>query len=344
MPASLIDADSLLAVDVGSMTTHATLFDVVEGHYRFIAAGQAASTAAAPFKDISEGVHQAIENLQTITGRKLIGDDHRLIMPVEEGNGVDSFTATLSAGPAIKTAVVGLLNDVSVESAQRLARTCYARVVDTLSLNDQRKADEQIDSLLRQRPELIVIAGGTDQGASRSVERLLETVGLACYLMPADKHPAVLFAGNKSMVEKVKSNLQNLTSYLSISPNLRPTLEVEDLQPAQRAMAETYTQLRRTQMGGVDELSSWAGGTLIPTAYAEGRIARVHLEPQPDDAVSRFPYDEHVAAISGPERRWPVSTRRVSQLRVTIEFERASAESKAARRSTCSRCRRLTSV
>jgi predicted YcjX-like family ATPase len=68
------------------------------------------------------------------------------------------------------------------------------------------------------------------------------------------------------------------------------------------------------------------GGRLpVLRAYAEGRIARVHLEPQPDDAVSRFPYDEHVAAISGPERRWPVSTRRVSQLRVTIEFERASA-------------------
>jgi len=274
MPASLIDADSLLAVDVGSMTTHATLFDVVEGHYRFIAAGQAPSTAAAPFKDVSEGVHQAIENLQTITGRKLIGDDHRLIMPVQEGNGVDSFTATLSAGPAIKTAVVGLLSDVSVESAQRLARTCYTRVMDTLSLNDQRKADEQIDSLLRLRPELIIIAGGTDQGASRSVERLLETVGLACYLMPADKHPAVLFAGNKSVVEKVKSNLQNLVSYLSISPNLRPTLEIEDLQPAQRGMAEMYTQLRRSQMGGVDELNTWAGGTLIPTAYAEGRMIR----------------------------------------------------------------------
>jgi uncharacterized protein len=68
------------------------------------------------------------------------------------------------------------------------------------------------------------------------------------------------------------------------------------------------------------------GGRLpVLRAYAEGRIARVHLEPQPDDAVPRFPYEEHVAAISGPERRWPLSTRRVSQLRVTIEFERASA-------------------
>jgi predicted YcjX-like family ATPase len=74
----------------------------------------------------------------------------------------------------------------------------------------------------------------------------------------------------------------------------------------------------------VDNLVN-AGKLPVLRAAAEGRIARVHLEPQPDDAVPRFPYEEHVAAISGPERRWPLSTWRVSQLRVTIEFERASA-------------------
>jgi predicted YcjX-like family ATPase len=73
----------------------------------------------------------------------------------------------------------------------------------------------------------------------------------------------------------------------------------------------------------VDNLVN-AGRLPVLRAAAEGRIARVHLEPQPDDAVPRFPYEEHQAAIS-VERRWPVSTRRVSQLRVTIEFERVGA-------------------
>jgi len=43
-----------LAVDVGNRDTRAALFDVVEGYYRFIASGHAPSTAAAPFKDLSE--------------------------------------------------------------------------------------------------------------------------------------------------------------------------------------------------------------------------------------------------------------------------------------------------
>ena len=68
------------------------------------------------------------------------------------------------------------------------------------------------------------------------------------------------------------------------------------------------------------------GGKLpVLRAAAEGRIARVRIEPQPDDAVPRFPYEEHAAALAGSDRRWPASTRRVSQLRATIEFERASA-------------------
>jgi predicted YcjX-like family ATPase len=59
-------------------------------------------------------------------------------------------------------------------------------------------------------------------------------------------------------------------------------------------------------------------------AAAEGRIAGARLEPQPDDAVPRFPYEEHLAALTGPSRHWPQSTRRISQLRLRIDYARAS--------------------
>ena len=274
MAGSLVDSDSLLAIDVGTVTTRAALFDVVEGYYRFIASGHAPSTAAAPFKDLSEGVHRAIEDLQRITGHKFLGEDQRLIIPADDGKGVDTFAATFSAGPELKTVVVGLLNDVSVESAQRLARTAYARVVDTIGLNDKRKPEQQIDTLLRLRPDLILVAGGTDNGATLSVRHLIETIGLACYLLPVENRPAVLFAGNKNMAEEIKTGLQNLTSSLSISPNIRPDLETEDLQPAQNALARLYSLIRRNQINGVEELNDMAGNTLMPTAYAEGRIIR----------------------------------------------------------------------
>ncbi len=56
--------------------------------------------------------------------------------------------------------------------------------------------------------------------------------------------------------------------------------------------------------------------------YASGRIKRVYLQPQPDDDVPRFAYEEHVDALtSGKDRHWPQSTRRISQLRLTVEYE-----------------------
>ncbi len=56
------------------------------------------------------------------------------------------------------------------------------------------------------------------------------------------------------------------------------------------------------------------------TPHAKGRIIRAYLEPQPDDDLPRFAYEEHLKALTGPERCWPQSTRRLSQLRVTVEY------------------------
>ena len=43
-------------------------------------------------------------------------------------------------------------------------------------------------------------------------------------------------------------------------------------------------------------------------ALAQGRITRCYLEPQPDDSLPRFAYEEHVKAMTGPDRRWPAGT------------------------------------
>ncbi len=65
-----------------------------------------------------------------------------------------------------------------------------------------------------------------------------------------------------------------------------------------------------------------AGGRLpFFSAMAEGRITRAYLEPQPDDRVPRFAYEEHLALLAADPPQWPESTRRISQLRVTIEYD-----------------------
>jgi predicted YcjX-like family ATPase len=70
------------------------------------------------------------------------------------------------------------------------------------------------------------------------------------------------------------------------------------------------------------------GGRLpLFDARNSGRISRVFLEHQPDDAVPRFQYEDHIESLVGA-RTWPDSTRAISELRLTIEYESASGWSR----------------
>lgn len=53
---------------------------------------------------------------------------------------------------------------------------------------------------------------------------------------------------------------------------------------------------------------------------AEGRLRDCILEPQPDDAVPRFDYEAHLAALARDPAEWPDSTRRISELRLSLTF------------------------
>src|ERR1700688_199726 len=55
--------------------------------------------------------------------------------------------------------------------------------------------------------------------------------------------------------------------------------------------------------------------------FASGRIAQARLAPQPDDAVPRFAYENHVRTLI-EERRWPNSTVDISELRLVIDYQR----------------------
>lgn len=73
-----------------------------------------------------------------------------------------------------------------------------------------------------------------------------------------------------------------------------------------------------------------AGGRLsFFDVAAEGRLIRAYLEPQPDDDVPRFDYERHLADLTGKPPTWPQSTRRLSQLRLTLEYEPESVVDRA---------------
>jgi hypothetical protein len=250
------------------------LFDVVEGHYRFIASGISPTSFGAHQYNVQDGVRAAIDQLVAISGRAFFGEDGQLVLPSTPGGvGIDAFAVTLSAGPPVEVVIVGLIEKIDIESARRLVKTTYSRVMDVMSLNDRRAREARLDSILRIRPDLIVIVGGFDDGGVSSVQRLAEPVGLACSLMTNELKPEVLFAGNRSIQGDIRS-LLGKSANLHLVPNLRPSIDVEQLNPAQVVVEKIVTNIRKRQIPGVAELASWAGADIIPTSVAFSRIIR----------------------------------------------------------------------
>jgi hypothetical protein len=272
--ASLPNAEVLLAIDVGTTNTRASLFDVIDGRYRLVATSDSQSTANAPLYDISEGVRLALDRVQAITGRRLMDEADALITPTTGfGGGVDLFVASVSAGPRVKTILAGLMPGVSLASARRLAESSYLDVVGEISIVDNQKIESLVDMIVSSRPDLIIATGGTDNGASQPLFQLLEILKLSIGLLPEGMRPQVVFAGNRSLGALVTDQLSDRTQ-VTLMPNVRPSLEIEDLSPARLQLAETIFNIRSSHIAGYQELKQWTGGSLLPSAEAFGRLVR----------------------------------------------------------------------
>ena len=271
---SYLESETLLAVDVGSVNTRASLFDIVDGRYRLVATGRAGSTAGAPLLDVSEGVRAALEQVQTVTGRRLVDEGESLIMPASAaGGGVDVFVATASAGPRARTLLVGLMPGVSLASARRLAGSAYLDLVGELGLLDRRRDDERLDLIVRAHPDLVLLVGGTDGGATKSVEHLTSILSLALSLLPGGEKPRVVYAGNQRLAAMVTERLGTVAD-VSLAPNLRPSLEAEEIGAVRQRLSDVVQAVRSSRISGFEELRAWSGGQLMNTADGFGRVVR----------------------------------------------------------------------
>ena len=274
MATSVVDPETLLAIDIGSVHTRAALFDVVEGRYEVVALGVAPTTAQAPWKDVREGVLLAVEQVQRLTGRTLLGGGGELLTSAGDvEGGVDRVVITLSAGKPLRVICVGALQSLSLDSARRLAESTYAHVLHAFHLNDRLSAEERLNRMVRAQPDLIILTGGTDGGAAQSILSMVENVGLAAYLAPARQKPLVFYAGNEALVSKVRELLEPLTGLL-VAPNVRPSLDTERLLAGHHQLIQAFRMLRLSQMHGLDDLMEVAQGHLLPTATAFGRMIR----------------------------------------------------------------------
>ncbi|MGE3152509.1 MAG: glutamate mutase L [Nitrospiraceae bacterium] len=267
----------IIATDCGSTTTKAILIEKIGQEYRQTFRGEAPTTVEAPFEDVTRGVLNAFAELEELSGRRILDGD-RLIIPsrVESDGarvGVDIYVSTSSAGGGLQMVVTGVVRSMTGESAQRCALGAGAIVIDVLTSNDGRLPHEKIERIRSLRPDMILMAGGTDGGTVKHV------VEMAQYVSAAEPRPRfgsgftlpVVYAGNQDVRPQVQDLLGTKTA-LVLAPNIRPRLEEEHLAPARDKIHELFLEHVMKEAPGYRKLIEMAGAPIMPTPAAVGLI------------------------------------------------------------------------
>lgn len=269
---------SILAMDFGSVNTRTMIIDVVDGQYRMVTRSQTRTTMRPPIGDVTVGMSRAIENIQDATGRILIDHEGVLIYPENEDGGIDRVVATSSASRPLRAVLVGLIAEVSLASARHALNGTYIEVAEILSISDGRTEEERINAILKAKPDLVFISGGTDGGNQNAVLELTRSTALALMLLADDERPNVLYAGNELLADTVVGLLQDHASVF-VAPNVRPDVHEEKLGTARKELANVYSNFMTSQpIGGFDQVISLAsqlsGIGIVPTAQGVANMVR----------------------------------------------------------------------
>ena len=271
------DIQSILATDCGSTTTKAILIEKRDGVFRLIVRGEAPTTVEAPVEDVTQGVLNAVSEVQELAGRQILTDDGKaIIKPVTNGKGVDLYVSTSSAGGGLQMMVTGVVKTMSGESATRAALGAGAIVMDVLATNDGRLPYQKIQRIRHLRPDMILLSGGVDGGTTSHVVELAEIIAAASpkARLGAGYELPVLYAGNKDAQPLIKERLQNRVA-LDIADNLRPTLEKENQMPTRQKIQHRILEHVMSQAPGYPHLMELTDEDIMPTPGAVGDIMQL---------------------------------------------------------------------
>ena len=259
----------IVATDCGSTTTKAILLMRGADGWRLAARGEAPTTVEAPFDDVTVGVTNAVRELEETTGRTLLDGSGKPLISENQ-----LYLSTSSAGGGLQMMVAGVVRAMSTESAERAALGAGAIVIDALAIDDGRKEFEKVARIRSLRPDMILMAGGTDDGG------IVPQVGeIAEALRSADPRPRlgiglklpVIFAGSEKMRGAVEDTLGSVVD-LRMCENVRPTMAAENLGPAREAVHELFLEHVMQQAPGYGKLKTWTSSDIMSTPNAVGKI------------------------------------------------------------------------
>ena len=270
---------TVLVTDCGSTTTKALLFERREDRWHQTFRGEAPTTVEEPTADVTIGAVNAFTEVQELSGRAIVkeGESPFVLTEGNSSQGIDLYLSTSSAGGGLQMLVAGVVRNITTESAERAALGAGAIVMESVSADDGREDYERIEKIRHIKPDIVLVTGGVDGGATSHVVEMAEI------LVAASPRPRfgdtlklpVIYAGNADAAEEVAQILSKKAQVVVV-PNVRPTLDRENLGPAREAIHEFFLSHVMSHSPGYGKLMSWTPVAIMPTPAAVGDIVQMY--------------------------------------------------------------------
>jgi uncharacterized protein (TIGR01319 family) len=227
-----------LVIDIGSTYTKQRLFK----DSKLKASAQSPTTLDNVYKGIMEGQEKIKEKL----GLSSLETEH--------------FLAASSAAGGLRMVAMGYMTRVTAKAAKEVAMNAGAKILEVISFED--KPEYRIEVLKEIKPDIILLAGGTDYGDEES---LLENASL---IVKSGVRCIVVIAGNIKAQERAAEILkQGNIDYVRV-PNIMPTIHELRVKEARDVIhREFIRQITRAEGSHIlkDKITN---GKIIPTPGA----------------------------------------------------------------------------
>jgi len=248
--------DLALLVDFGSTFTKVTAVDLAKA--RLIGRAQSPSTIAT---DVSEGLLKAVGDLH---------DRHMLFEQrpesVEDLEGI-FVRACSSAAGGLRIAVIGNVPGLTAEAANMAALGAGAKVIGVHAF---RLEASDFDRIREPRPDIILLAGGTDGGDEKTVRHNARMLAEAKLPVP------VVIAGNRNAGADIEAMLIAAGIEARRVDNVMPQSGVIETEGAREVIRELFMR-RITDAKGLERIKANVP-VVLPTPLAVQRAVAIGSE------------------------------------------------------------------
>lgn len=233
----------VLVAEIGSTTTLVNAFaGISTDEPRFIGQGQAPTSVLEG--DVRIGLEGAVEDLKNRLG----------LDKIEYGE----MLATSSAAGGLRMCVHGLVYDMTVKAAQAAALGAGAIVTMATA---GKMSEYDIEDLVASRPNLILLAGGTDYG-----ERETALYNAARIAETRLKAP-VIYAGNVQNQRAVMDIFKKAGVSCTVTENVYPKLDKLNIEPARKIIHKVFEE-HIIKAPGMEHIRDMVTGSIMPTPGA----------------------------------------------------------------------------